>query len=387
MSTKGMKMSQSIKQHEFTKEQVNDLTKKEESFHTIVIGGGQAGLAAGYFLAQRGESFVILDKNAHTGDSWRNRWDSLRLFTPSQFNGLPGKPFPQHDNYLPSKNEVADYLEGYAKQFNLPIKHDIKVEALSRDDLGYHITTNTSGFFARNVIVATGPFQLPHIPSFASELDPAILQLHSSMYSNPQQIPARSVLIVGAGNSGAEIALELVKAGKQVWLAGRDVGRIPANSPLGKVFNGWPIWWFMSHILTVNTPIGRKVRASGLQHGTPLGRVKRQQIAKAGVELTPSISGIESGKPRIEDGRILPVEGVIWATGFRPDYYWIHLPIFSENGLPRHQRGVVQNEPGLYFVGLMFQTALSSSLLGGVGADAAYIVEQIGIIQPQPNAG
>jgi putative flavoprotein involved in K+ transport len=359
-------------------DQEKDFLEKKEWYDTIVIGGGQAGLAAGYFLKRVGDDFIILEKNPRTGDSWRSRWDSLRLFTPSQMNGLPGKPYPSPVNYFPAKNEVADYLEGYASQFNLPIMHGMEVETLSRNSNGYEVTTSKSRFHAKNVIVASGPFQSASSPAFASELDPAIFQLHSSAYRNPQQVPADSVLVVGAGNSGAEIALELVKAGRQVWLAGRDVGHVPANSPLGRAFNGRPMWWFMSHVLSVNTPIGRKMRPGMLQHGTPLGRAQRQEIEQAGVELTPRVKGIKSGKPEIEGGRLLPVDGVIWATGLRPDYRWIHLPIFDEHGFPRHWRGVVQEAPGLYFVGLVFQTALSSSLLGGVGADAGYIVNQIG---------
>jgi putative flavoprotein involved in K+ transport len=359
-----------------TSEQLGKIGSTDESFQTIVIGGGQAGLAVGYFLARQGQNFIVLDKNLRAGDTWRNHWDSLHLFTPSQFNSLPGMPFPRPENYFPAKDEVADYLEEYARRFNLPVQHSIKVEQLSRNGRGYHISAGAFNFSARNVIVATGAFQLPYTPAFASELDPAIFQLHSSAYCNPGQIPARSVLVVGAGNSGAEIALELVKAGRQVWLAGRDVGRIPANSPLGKVFGGRPIWWFMSHVLTVKTPIGRKVKASEFGHGTPLGRLQRQEIADSGIELTPRVSGSQSGRPQLEDGRSLPVNGVIWATGYRPDYNWIKLPILDEHRVPQHERGVVQAAPGLYFVGLFFQTALSSSLLGGVGADAAYISAQ-----------
>jgi putative flavoprotein involved in K+ transport len=358
-------------------EQNKSFDDKEESFHTIVIGGGQAGLAIGYFLAQQGANFVILDENSRTGVSWRKRWESLKLFTPSKFNSLPGASFPKPGDYLPTKNEVADYLEEYARQFNLPVRHGVKVKTLSHDGQSYHISIGDSSFSATNVVIATGPFQVPYSPAIASELDPSILQLHSSVYCNPQKIPAKSVLVVGAGNSGAEIALELVKAGKQVWLAGQDVGKIPANSPLGKVFGGRPIWWFMNHVLTVNTPIGRKVKASNGHQGTPLGRATRQEIAKAGIELVSRVSGIQSGKPRLEDGRILPVEGVIWATGFRPDYRWINLPIFDEHGFPKHARGIAPGAPGLYFIGLPFQTALSSSLLGGVGRDAAYIAGQI----------
>lgn len=348
----------------------------DESFQTIVVGGGQAGLAAGYLLAQQGNSLAILDENSRTGDVWRNRWDSLRLFTPSKYNSLPRKPFPKPDFYFPIKDEVADYLEEYAGQFRLPVRHGVKVEALTRSDQGYRLSTGAGSFSARNVIVATGPYQKPYMPSFARELDPAILQLHSSAYRNPQQIPVQNILVVGAGNSGAEIGLELARSGKRIWLAGRDVGRIPADR-LGKAFGGRLYWWFISRVLSVNTPIGRKMKSNVLYHGTPLIRASRQEVVEAGIESTPRVSGVLSGKPQLEDGRSLPAEGVIWATGFRPDYKWIDLPVFDEHGYPRHKRGIVPEAPGLYFVGLHFQSALSSALLGGVGAEAEYIVKQV----------
>jgi putative flavoprotein involved in K+ transport len=182
--------------------------------------------------------------------------------------------------------------------------------------------------------------------------------------------------VVGAGNSGAEIGLELARAGKRVWLAGRDVGRIPADR-LGKAFGGRLYWWIISRVLSVDTPIGRKMKSNVHYHGAPLIRASRQEIVDAGVESTPRVSGIRFGKPQLEDGRSLSVDGVIWATGFRPDYKWINLPVFDETGYPRHRRGIIQEAPGLYFVGLLFQTALSSALLGGVGAEARYIVQQM----------
>jgi putative flavoprotein involved in K+ transport len=348
----------------------------DETFTTIVVGGGQAGLAAGYFLAQQGDRFTILDENKRTGEAWRNRWDSLRLFTPSKYNGLPGKPFPKPDFYFPTKDEVADYLEEYARQFRLPVRHRVKVEALTRNDQGYRLSTGAGSFHAGNVIVATGPYQKPYTPAFAQELDPAILQLHSSAYCNPEQIPVQNVLVVGAGNSGAEIGIELARAGKRVWLAGKDVGRIPADR-VGRILGGQPYWWFISRVLNVNTPIGQKMRSKVLYHGAPLIHVSRQEVLDAGIESMPRVSGVLSGKPQLEDGRSLPAEGVIWATGFRPDFKWIDLPVFDEHGYPRHQRGIVQGAPGLYFVGLPFQTALSSALLGGVGAEARYIVQQM----------
>ncbi|NJN54832.1 MAG: NAD(P)/FAD-dependent oxidoreductase [Anaerolineae bacterium] len=175
----------------------------EDFFDAIVIGGGQAGLAAGYNLAQKGKSFVILDENQRTGESWRNRWDSLHLFTPSQFNGLPGLPFPKPTYYVPTKEEVADYLEGYAKQFRLPIKHGVRVEALNYNNRQFQVSTGSANLFARNVIIATGPFQIPYTPSFSNELDPKIVQLHSDSYCNPKQITVQTVLVVGAGTQGS----------------------------------------------------------------------------------------------------------------------------------------------------------------------------------------
>ena len=299
----------------------------------------------------------------------------LRLFTPSQFNNLPGMPFPKPVNYFPTKDEVADYLAAYRRRFDLPVRNGVKVESLSRNGNGYKITSGAARFIARNVIVATGPFQAPRVPALASELDASILQLHSSAYRNPQQIQAQTVLVVGARNSGAEIALELAGTGKRVWLAGRDVGRIPFNYPLLKLFNGRLVWWFVTHVLTLDTPVGRKMKAGTIHSGTPLGRTNRAEIAQAGILLTPRLSGVQSGKPQLEDGRILPAEAVIWATGFRPDYGWIQLPILDESGFPMHVRGVAQGAPGLYFVGLPFQTGLSSPFLGGVGKDAAYIAK------------
>lgn len=357
----------------------------EEALQTIVVGGGQAGLAAGYFLARKsgaaGEAgssrvMAIFDENKRTGQAWRNRWDSLRLFTPAKFNGLPGKPFPKPDFYFPGKDEVADYLEAYAAQFHLPVRPGVRVERLARSEEGYRLLTNAGSFSARNVIVATGAYQKPYTPDLAQEIDPAIVQIHSSAYCNPAQVAARKVLVVGAGNSGAEIGLELARAGKQVWLAGRDVGRIPADQ-LGRVLGGRPYWWLISRVLSVNTPIGRKMRADILHHGAPLIGASPQAVTAAGIERVPRVAGAPGGQPRLEDGRSLAVEAIIWATGFRPNFGWIDLPVFDETGYPRHQRGVVPTAPGLYFVGLPFQTALSSALLGGVGADARYVVQHI----------
>lgn len=347
-----------------------------EAEQTIVVGGGQAGLSAGYALAQQGIPFVILDENTRTGDSWRRRWDSLRLFTPARYNGLPGMPFPGRAFDFPTKDEVAGYLEEYARRFQLPVRRGVTVEKLARAGGEYRVTTGAGGLRARRVIVATGAYQRPHVPSFARELDPAVVQLHSSAYCNPGQFPVQNVLVVGAGNSGAEIALELARAGKKVWLSGKAVGRIPADK-LGRIFGGKPYWFVISRVLSVYTPIGRRMKSKIVHHGTPWIRVTRQEIDGAGIESVPRAAGVQDGALRLADGRALPVEGVVWATGFRPNFGWIELPIFDEYGYPRHQRGVVPEAPGLYFAGLPFQSALSSALLGGVGADSAFIVNHL----------
>ena len=351
-------------------------TGSDGAYQTVIVGGGQAGLATGYFLKRNGREFTILDENPRTGDSWRKRWDSLRLFTPSQLDGLPGMPYPGPENYLPTKDELAGYLEQYAQRFSLPVRHGVKLERLMAKDGRYVLQAGRMVITAQQVIVATGPYRLPRVPSFASELDPSITQIHSSAYCNPSQVQGHEILIAGAGNSGAEIALELRAAGKQVWLAGRDVGTLPITSPAARLFGGRPMWWLMRRILNVHTPIGRKARERIIHHGHPLGRARRAQLIEAGVQLVGRVMGSEAGKPRLEDGRVLSIDTVIWATGYRPDFRWIDLPIFDEDGLPRHRAGVVAEAPGLYFVGLPFQTAINSAILGGVGPDAEYIAGQ-----------
>jgi putative flavoprotein involved in K+ transport len=349
---------------------------RDESFDIIIIGGGQAGLAAGYYLTQRKENYIILDEHTRTGDTWRQRWDSLRLFTPSQNNYLPGMKFPKPDFYFPTKDEAADFLETYARHFSLPVRYGVKIENLNRNGAGYKLSAGDTTFQATKVIVATGAYHTPHIPAVAKEFNSNLFQMHSINYRNPTDVPVKDLVVVGAGNSGAEIALELSKAGKNVWLAGRDVGLIQANK-YARLLGGKPYWWFLRRVMTTRTPLGRKMKANVLIHGNPLVRLRREEIAAAGVEFTPRLVGSNSGHPQVDGGRVLPAGGILWATGFHPDYQWIKLPIFDESGRPRHVRGVVPEAPGLFFLGLHFQTGLTSSLLGGVGEDAKYITSQI----------
>lgn len=345
---------------------------------TIVVGGGQAGLAAGYYLKQQDLPFVILDSHARVGDAWRQRWDSLRLFSPAAYNGLAGMPFPAPRHAFVTKDEMADYLENYATHFALPVRNGVTVDRLWREGDRYRLTAGDQCFEADNVIVAMANYQQPRVPAFASRLSATVRQIHSSQYVNDSQLQDGPVLIVGAGNSGAEIAMELVRK-HPVWLSGRTPGMIPfrieglasrlllARVVVGGVFH---------HVLTVDTPVGRRTRANGFHRATPLIRVKPNDLAKAGVESVARVVGIEQGLPLLEDGRTLDAPNVIWATGFDPGFGWIDLPVFGADE-PKHVRGVVPTQPGLYFVGLHFQYALSSSMVQGVSRDAQYVVRNL----------
>ena len=346
---------------------------------TVVIGGGQAGLAVGYHLARQDRNFVILDAGNRTGDAWRSRWDSLRLFTPARYSSLPGMPFPAPGSYFPTKDEMADYLEAYAARFELPLQPGVRVDGLTREEGRYLLTSGNDRLEADNVVVTTGAFQNPKVPAFASKLDPEIIQFHSSEYRNPDQLQEGGVLVVGTGNSGAEIAVEQA-ATRRTYLSGRDTGRVPLS--IGRsVF-----WWLLNNVLTVDTRPGRKMRKGALAHGAPLIRLRPEDVVAAGVKRVPRTMGVRDGKPVLEDGRIPDVANVIWCTGFAPDFRWIELPVFGEDGYPIHYRGVVEGEPGLYFVGLLFLYSLTSSLIGGVGRDAEYVSEHIAARSPARRA-
>jgi putative flavoprotein involved in K+ transport len=350
----------------------------EQQLGTVVIGGSQAGLAVGYHLRQRGVPFVILDENDRVGAAWRKRWDSLRLFTPGRYNGLPGMPFPGSPGAYPTKDETADYLDAYARAFELPVRTGVKVDRLAKTGDRFEVTCGQQALSAENVVVATGAFNNPRVPSFARELDQSIVQLHSKEYRNPSQIQKGAVLVVGAGNSGAEIAMELAPH-HQTWLSGPDTGQEPARAGTRLDHLLTPMMWFVATRLTVKTALGRKLRDHFLDppRGIPLGRVRRKDFAPAGIERVPRMTGVKNGNPIVENGRVLEVSNVIWCTGYAPNYNWIDLSLPSHNGLPVHDRGIVDACPGLYFIGLLFLYSLSSALVGGVGRDAEHIVDHI----------
>src|SRR5262245_19691793 len=324
-----------------------------ERIETVVIGGGQAGLSVGYHLSERRLPFVILDASTRVGDAWRNRWDSLRLFTPARFDGLDGMPFPAPPDTFPTKNEMADYLEAYASRFSLPIRSGVRVDGLSREGNRYVVSAGDRRFEADHVVVAMATYQKPRLPAFAARLDPSILQFHSTGYRSPSQLKPGGVLIVGAGNSGAEIGFELARAGRHVWLSGPDTGHVPfrAESTLARLFLMRFLFRVVFHrVLTVDTPIGRKLRPKIIKKGAPLIRVKPRDLTAAGVERVGRTVGVRDGRPELADGRVLDVSNVIWGTGFSLGESWIQLPVFGDDGEPKQTRGVVEDEPGLYFV-------------------------------------
>ena len=349
----------------------------EQRVETLVIGGGQSGLAVGYHLAQQGRPFLIVDANDRIGDAWRNRWDSLHLFTPNRFNSLPGMAMPGPRWALPSKDEFADYLESYAERFELPVWTGVRVEQLTRNGSRFVATAGDRQVKADNVVVAMSSWQRPRVPTFASDLDPSIVQLHVADYRNPEQLQAGDVLVVGAGNSGAEVAMDLAPT-HRVWLSGRFNGVLPfrPTSRIAHVLMPLVGRVLFHRVLTTSTPIGRKVRRKALVTGDPLIRVKPKDLAKAGVQRVPRTTGVSEGLPAFEDGRRLEVANVIWCSGFESGLSWIDLPIFGPNE-PKHDRGVVESQPGLYFVGLKFLYSKSSEQIHGVGRDAARIADLI----------
>lgn len=353
--------------------------RRQEGFETIVIGGGQAGLAVGYHLSRRGLPFVILDASERIGDSWRNRWDSLRLFTPARFNALPGMPFPAPPHSFPPKDDMADYLEGYAEAFDLPVRSGVRVDLVRPEGDGWLVRAGESELRAKNVVVAMANYQKPSVPEISARLDPSIVQLHSADYRGPHQLQPGPVLLVGAGNSGSEIAMELTRT-HQVMMSGRDVGEIPfrPRSLAGRfLLVPFVLRVLFMRILSINTPIGRAARPKIVSRGGPLIRVKRRDLAAAGVARVARTAAVRDGRPQLEDGRVLDVQNVIWCTGFRTGFEsWIDVPIHGPHG-PEHQGGIVPDHPGLFFTGLHFLRSMSSGMIHGADRDARFIADAV----------
>jgi putative flavoprotein involved in K+ transport len=354
---------------------------------TVIVGAGQAGLATGYHLQRRGRPFVILDSGSRVGDNWRRQWDTLKLYSPAQYDSLPGLAFPARKWTFPGKDEVGDYLEAYAPRFELPVTLETKVLTLERDGARYLVTTARGRYRCDDVVVATGTFgRTPAIPAIADQLDPAILQMHSSEYRRPAQLRDGRVLVVGARHSGADIAFETTQTHPTI-LAGRDCGQIPPRIDSLGMHLVFPVLLFAwRHVVTRRTPNGRKAMPHIRSHGGPMLRVKRSDLADRGVErITSRIEEVRDGLP-VVDGVPRDVANVVWATGFQHSFDWIRLPIIGADGYPRETRGVVDEAPGLFFCGLSFQYSFSSMLITGAGHDAAYVADRI-VARQQQSAG
>jgi putative flavoprotein involved in K+ transport len=343
-------------------------------FEVVVIGGGQAGLAMGHYLRQQRRRFIICERSDSIAPAWRERWNSLTLFTPRRYSGLPGLPFPGDPDGYPRRDEVIAYLERYAEALELPIELDSEVRRLSREDARFVLEVDGGTVTAERVVVATGPFQTPFVPKLAGDLDAGVWQVHSTGYRRPNDVPKGTVLVVGGGNTGFQIAKEL-SATHQVVLA---VGS--KQKPLPQRIAGRDLFWWLTKTHLIFTTVESRL-GSKLQHrDTLIGSSPRELKRRYSVELKPRAVDASGRRVRLEDGSQLEVHAVIWATGYRPDFSWIDLPIFDETSRLRHRRGVTDVN-GLYFLGLTWQWTRGSALIGWVKDDAEFIAERIAALQ------
>lgn len=346
-----------------------------ERLATVVIGGGQAGLVMGYRLKQAGVRFVILDAGRRVGDSWRERYDSLRLFSLPTYASLPGWRMPQRT--FPTRDQMADYLEQYAARFDLPVRSGVSVLQVTRAEDGFLVDTSSGLIHADTVVVATGAHRVPVVPALEGRLRPSIRQVHSLEYRNQEQLAPGGVLVVGAANSGTDIALESAAAGHPTWLSGRHPGQVPIDidSGMGKAMT--PIIMFVfRHVLTLRTPMGRKAARQAEDHGVNLVRNKLADLEAAGVVRVGRVVGISDGCPVTqEEGMLTDISTVVWATGSRPDHSFLH-GLTDDSGRPPQDRGV-SDITGLYFLGLEFQFALASGTIQGLDRDARYLVRRM----------
>jgi putative flavoprotein involved in K+ transport len=342
----------------------------------VVVGGGQAGLAIGYHLAKQGTNFTILEAAAEPAAAWRNRWDSLKLFTSARYDSLPGMAFPGDPDRYPTRDEVADYLTDYAREFNLPVELNSRVRAVRRQTDRYVVELDDRAYEARQVVIATGPFQTPFVPGIAADLGDDVAQMHSTDYRSPKSLPDGRVLVVGGGNTGFQIAEEL-SASREVHLA---IGS--RQTPLPQRILGRDLFWYLDATGLIRKPTTSRIgKLMQKREDTLIGSSPRR-ARRYGIELHGRVVGATGSRISFADGANLDVRGVIWATGFQVDHSWIDVPVFDESGRAAHERGVTTS-PGLYFLGQLWQHTRGSALLGWVKDDAAYIAEKVATFRPR----
>jgi putative flavoprotein involved in K+ transport len=341
-----------------------------ERHDVVVVGGGQAGLAIGYFLAQQGHDFRILEAAEESAPAWRERWDSLRLFTSARYDALPGLAFPGDPDRYPGRDEVVAYLTDYARRFDLPVELNSRVRSIRKDSGAYLVGLGDRTYESDQVVVATGPFQVPFVPAIAEHLDRDVTQLHSTEYRSPGATPEGRILVVGGGNTGFQIAEEL-SASREVHLA---VGS--RQMPLPQRILGRDLFWYLDATGLIRKTTASRIGRRMAGRDTLIGSTPRALGRRHGVELHSRAVDAAGSAVRFDDGTKLDVDVVIWATGFRVDHSWIHVPVFDDTGRLVHRRGVTAS-PGLYFLGLTWQHTRGSALLGWVKDDAEYIAQQI----------
>jgi putative flavoprotein involved in K+ transport len=336
-----------------------------------VIGGGHAGLAMGYFLERQGRRFVILERAGAIAPAWRERWDSLTLFTPRRYSALPGLPFPGDPDGYPTRDEVIAYLERYAETFELPVELNSEVKGLERGEDGrLRLELGDRTVTADQVVVATGPFQTPYVPKLAEKLAAEVFQTHAVGYRRPQELPPGTVLVVGGGNTGFQIAKELSATHRVALSIGSR------QKPLPQRLVGRDLFWWLTKSRILNTTVESRLGRKLSTRDTLIGSSPRELRKRYGVELKARAVGAEGRTVRFGDGSELDVDAVVWATGYRPDYSWIDLPVFGEDGRLRHRRGVTDVR-GFYFLGLTWQHTRGSALIGWVKDDAEFIAGRI----------
>jgi putative flavoprotein involved in K+ transport len=348
---------------------------RDDNAGTIVVGAGQAGLVMARHLQAAGEPVLVLEGDDRIGDTWRRHYPSLRLFTTPKYSSLPGWRIPVPG--FPTGNEMADYLEAYAQRFELPVRTGTRVISVECEGRPFRVSTDRGDVVADRVVVASGAHRRPRMPAFAAELSPHLRQLHSLEYRNAAQLVPGGVLVVGAANSGSDIALESAAAGHPTWLAGRHPGQVPIDidSRRGRALA--PVIMFaFRHVLTLRTPMGRRAHQHSLHHGVNLVRNKLADLDGAGVTRIGRIEAVHDGAPVTADGFVPDVKTVVWCTGSGPDHSFLPDEALGEDGRPRHNRGVSPID-GLYFLGLEFQYALASGTIQGLDRDARHLLTKM----------